>query len=60
MTSASLIAWRQRLGLNKVRAAEALGCSRTSLDAWESGEHKIPRYIELACAAIVYGLPEHL
>lgn len=57
MTPASFLAWRQRLGLNKRRAAEALGISRVTLDAYENGLHSIPLYIALACAAIAMGVP---
>jgi DNA-binding transcriptional regulator YiaG len=57
VTPQSLTAWRQRLGLTKVAAAEALGCSRDALLKWEQGEHPVPRYIALACAAIAHGLP---
>lgn len=57
MTPASLTAWRQRLGLSKVAAAEALGCSRDALLKWEQGKYPVPRYIALAAAAIAHGLP---
>ena len=59
MTPASFISWRERLGLNKVQAAKALGCSRTALDGWEAGRHTIPHYIALACAALAMGLVAH-
>lgn len=57
MTPASLTAWRNGLHLNKVEAAEALGCSRNALADWEAGKYPIPRYIALACAALSYRLP---
>ena len=59
MTPASFKAWRERLyGPRGVKAAaDALGCSRTSIHAWETGAHKVPRYIALACAAIEEDLP---
>jgi len=58
MTPASFKAWRERLyGPRGVRAAaEALGCSRTSIHAWETGRHEVPRYIALACQALANGL----
>lgn len=52
MTPASLKAWRLRLKLSKVKAAEALGCGRESIRLWEDGVNPIPLYIALACAAI--------
>ena len=55
MTPASFLAWRQRLGLSVRAASKALGCSRNAIDRWEKGATPIPRYVELACAAI-----EHL
>lgn len=57
MTPAQLTAWRQRLGLSKVGAAEAIGCHRDAIAKWEAGKHPIPRYIALACAAVAHGLP---
>jgi len=57
MTPASLIAWRERLGLNRVRAAKALGIARNTLSGYEEEKQSIPLYIALACAALAYGLP---
>ena len=54
MTPTSFKSWRERLYGERgiTAAAEALGCSRTSIRAWETGRHDIPRYIELACEAL--------
>lgn len=57
MTAASLTAWRERLHLNRVQAAAALGCSREALRAWEEGRSDVPLYIALAAAAVAQGLP---
>lgn len=57
MTAATLLAWRNRLGLNKSEAAIALGLSRNGYEAYEAGRNRIPRHVALACAAIAYGLP---
>lgn len=57
LTPASFSAWRARLGLTVKAAAEALGCSRTTIAAYEDGVNRIPRYIALACAAVAHGLP---
>lgn len=48
----ALRAWRERMGLNKLRACRAIGCSRPALDRWESGLMVIPLYISLAATAI--------
>jgi hypothetical protein len=79
VTPESFTAWRIRhYGLRGVKAAsDALGCSRTSIKAWERGyvdeytdpkswraddaqprrkHREIPRYIALACQALVNGL----
>jgi len=50
--AAALKAWRERMGLSQTVAAEALGCARNALRAWESGERRVPHYIGLACAEI--------
>lgn len=62
MTPTDLQAWRQRLGLSKAEAAEALGLSYSGYRYYEAGERdgkpvEIPRTVALACAAIAFGLP---
>jgi len=57
MTPAAFIAWRQRLGLSVRAAAKALGCSRNAIDRWEKGQTPIPRYVALACQALINNLP---
>ncbi len=52
MTAESLTAWRKRLGLNKLRAAIALGIGRNTIDRYERGEYPIPLTVALACAAL--------
>lgn len=56
MTAAALIAWRERLHLTQAAAAEILGCGRRSIQIWESGAGRIPKYIALACAAVALGI----
>lgn len=56
MTTVAFTAWRKRLGMTATAAAEALGCARNSISAWEIGRAKIPLYVALACAAIEAGL----
>ena len=57
MTPASLTAWMDRLKLNKLEAASALGIARSTLDRYLAGDVAIPKSIALACAAIAHGLP---
>jgi transcriptional regulator with XRE-family HTH domain len=63
MTPANLTAWRQRLGLTKAQAAEALGISYSMYRYYEAGRREdgrsveIPRAIALACSALAFGLP---
>jgi DNA-binding XRE family transcriptional regulator len=52
----TLAEWRTSRQLNKSDAAKLIGCSRQSLDNWESGATETPRYIHLACAAISAGI----
>lgn len=53
-----MLAWRKSRGLTQPEAAELLGWSRASIMRYEANpESHVPRYIALACAAIVYGLP---
>jgi transcriptional regulator with XRE-family HTH domain len=57
MTPATLLSWRTRLGFNKTEAAKALGLSRNGYDYYETGRHRIPLHIGLACKALEYNLP---
>ena len=56
MTSTEFREWRERLGLNRVEAATALGMGRNQPQRYEDGQ-EIPLYIALACAALAHGLP---
>lgn len=56
MTPEQFMAWRERLGLNRKQAAEALDIGRNQPKRYEDGETPIPRYIALACAAISLGI----
>jgi DNA-binding transcriptional regulator YiaG len=53
---ATLTAWRKRMGFSQREASIAIECSRTAWANWESGRHRIPRYIGLAIAALALGL----
>jgi hypothetical protein len=47
--AAEFIRWRWRNGLSLTAAAEALGLSRRQIAYYASGEHEVPRYVQLAC-----------
>lgn len=47
-----------RLGLSHRQMAERTGLHRNSVNAYASGRSEIPRYVALACAALLAGLPE--
>ena len=53
MHGSDLIQWRKSLGLGQAAASRVLSCSRASVKNWEKDpDGSVPRYIELACAAI--------
>jgi len=56
MTAAQLRRWRQQLNLSQAEAANKLGCSRRSLQNWESGANAIPKYIAMAASAVSLNL----
>lgn len=63
MTPADFQAWRQGMGYSQRAAAEALGVSLPTLQAWERGTAfatgkpvVIDKRTALACAAIAAGL----
>jgi transcriptional regulator with XRE-family HTH domain len=58
MTSASMLALRERLKLTRMDLAKKLGISRNTLALYEAGRAEIPRTVALACAALAFGLPE--
>jgi hypothetical protein len=61
MTHESFNAWRLLINRGKERplsereTAELLGCSRVAVRNWS--KTGAPRYIGLACSAILHGLP---
>jgi DNA-binding XRE family transcriptional regulator len=44
--------WRKHMGYTQREAAVAIGCSRQSWQFWETGAHKLPRYVGLAMRAL--------
>ncbi len=56
MTGAALKEWRLRMRLRVMDAADRLGVSRDTYGRLER-RTRVPRYIQLACAALAYGLP---
>ena len=55
MTGAVLTAWRKRLKLTKNAAATELGLNIRTYRKYENGDTTIPRYVALACTAILHG-----
>lgn len=58
MTAQEFREWRERLGLSRTGAAEALGLGRNQPQRYEDGQ-EIPLYVALACAAISLGVPPY-
>lgn len=59
MTQHHMKTWRTNRGWSLQTAADALGCAKRTIQAYESGRSRIPRYIALAIAAIQHDLPEY-
>lgn len=59
MTPEQFKRFRKRMGLNQKQVAERLGVSVNMPSAYESGKSVIPRYIALACTAVLLDLPEY-
>lgn len=57
MTPAGFTAARERLGMNGVQFARALGIGGNSLIRYEKGRAPVPLTVRLAIAALLYGLP---
>ena len=53
MASESLRQWRDQMGYEISEAAHELGCTQKDYRAWESGAITIPRYVGLACSALM-------
>lgn len=58
MTAHQLREWRRKRGLSQVAAAEAIGCSRRSIQNWEKGK-AIPEWVAKAIAAYQFNLPAY-
>lgn len=59
MTAADFLAARKRLGLSRAAFARQLGLSENAATGYELGRNRIPRYIALATAALLFGLPPY-
>jgi transcriptional regulator with XRE-family HTH domain len=59
MNAAQLKAWRLERKLSQAAAAERIGCSRRSIQQWESGANPVPDYIAMAVAAASMNLPPY-
>lgn len=57
MTPADYTAARERLGLSRAAFARELGLARNTGLAYEHGRAETPRYVALAIAALLFGLP---
>jgi transcriptional regulator with XRE-family HTH domain len=51
-----LLSWRESMGYSQQDACEQLECSVKDWVQWESGKRPVPRYIDLACAALALGI----
>ena len=61
MTADDFVSWRilvndRERPLSDRKTAELLGCTPKTVRSWS--QNGAPRYVALACAAIVFGLPE--
>jgi len=53
--------WRSAMGLSQIKAGEALGLSKTTIELYEAGRRRddgraveIPHSVALACAALYH------
>lgn len=56
MTPADLMQWRATLGISRAEGCRRLGIAPNTWTAYEQGRVPIPRYIALACAAVIRGI----
>lgn len=59
MTAADLKKWRLQRKISQEEAAQQIGCSRRSIQQWESGANPVPDYIAMAVSAVSMGLPPY-
>ena len=52
MTPGSFWVWRDRLGLTREEAAQALGTTRMTIWRWERGRCPMPHWLGMLCAAV--------
>jgi DNA-binding XRE family transcriptional regulator len=49
MDARNFLKWRKTLAYTQVEAATKLGFTRATIQNWERGITRVPRYVELAC-----------
>lgn len=57
MTAAEFVAVHERLRISRAELCRRLGLSMATGTAYALGRNPVPRYIALACAALLFGLP---
>lgn len=56
MTPERFRQWRLHMGMSRTKCAARLGVGRNMPQKYEDGITPIPKYIELACAALAAGV----
>ena len=59
MNAEQLKKWRAQHNLTQEVAAQKIGCSKRSIQLWESGTNRIPDYIAMAVSAVSMNLPPY-
>jgi len=57
MTPEDFNSTREVLGMTRTQFAEALGLAPNTVTAYQFGRKRIPRYVALACSALVHKVP---
>lgn len=59
MTGEDMMRWRKTLKIKRSEASRILGMSPHTIKNYEECGVKVPLYVALACAAILYNVPPY-